>query len=326
MIEIYNNFELIGLNPVYSKFTWIRRFSRAGEFRLETNFTPEKFREFAAGNIIYKRNVDEAAIIERRKVIQTINDELMLVVEGRHLSSILDRRIFSLEGEMQLISILDNIINNNFMAAAGTLRTMVPEGFRFIPYTVPPINISAQYRQANAYESIVKLCEENGLGVRMRYNFSTRTHDLMFYQPTQTDVVFAKKFANVIEQNYMDDTERYRNVVYIEDQHIHNNTFFSGMSRREMTIQMPGEGQNFTQSSLDALHENRAIKILSSTINPYSEQFVYLEDWDIGSIVLSRNQELDYSEKEIVSEIVEIYGEEGLSLVVNLGDYIERRR
>jgi len=321
MIEIYNNFELIGLAPVYSQCIWTRRFSRAGEFRLETNFTPEKFRDFADGNIIYKRDVDEAAIIEQRKVIQTADDELKLIVSGRHLSSILDRRVFSLAGEMGLNSLIESIIDDNFMAGAGANRSMVSDGFRFIPRSMPNVTISAEYRHENAYRAIVSLCEEHNLGFKVRYNLANRTFDLMFLRPMQTDTVFSKKFANVIEQNYMDDSKDYRNVVYIEDEYVHNDALFRGMRRREMAINMPREDQiHFGQPASDALGENRKIQTLSSTINPSSEQFVYIKDWDIGSVVLSKNQELGHSEREIVTEIVEIYGEEGLSLVVNLGN------
>jgi len=321
MIEIYRDFELLALAPVYSEFVWTRRFASAGEFRIETHFTPELFQELAEGNIIYKRDVDEAAIIEQRVVVQTIHDELKLIATGRHLSSILDRRIFSFEGEIELGALLQNIVNNNFMAASGVNRSMVGDGLVFTPGSLPSTIISAEYRRQNAYNVITTLCAENDLGVKVRYNIDNRTFDLAFLQPQETDTVFSKEFANVLEQDYRQDTTGYRNVVLVEDQYIHNNTLFGGMARREMTIGMPREGQaHFTQSARDALYENRAVRSLTSTVNPHSEQFVYLQDWDIGSIVTSQSDQLGFSERAIVSEIVEIYGEEGFSLVVNIGD------
>lgn len=318
LIEIYKNFELIGINPVYSKFTWTRRFSSAGEFQLETHFSPEKFEELAEGNIIYKRNVDEAAIIEQRKVIQTAHDELKLIVSGRQLSCILDRRVFSFMGEIGLGALLSQIVNNNFMAGAGVNRSMVADGFRFIPSSLPNFNVSADYRNHSAYSAITSLCEEHGLGVKVRYNLAERTFDLMFLQADESDVVFSKEFANVLEQNYRDDASEYRNVVYVGEQFVHNDAAFRGLTRREMFVSAPREATHFVQTALDALHENGRVQMLSSTVNPHSEQFRYMQDWDIGSIVTSRSAELGVSERAIVSEIVEIYGEEGLSLVVKL--------
>jgi len=318
MIEIYKDFELIGINPVYSKFTWTRRFSGAGEFQLETHFSPEKFEELAEGNIIYKRNTDEAAVIEQRKVIQTAHDELKLVVSGRQLSCILDRRVFSFEGEIGLGALLLHIVNSNFMAAAGVNRSMVSDGLRFIPGSLPSTIVSADYRNHSAYNAITSLCEENDLGVKVRYNLAARSFDLMFLQAVESDVVFSKEFANVLEQNYRDDTSDYRNVVIVDGHFVHNDTRYRGLARREMAIGAPRDGAHFVQSALNALHENRRVQLLSSTVNPHSEQFRYMQDWDIGSIVTSRSVALGFSERAIVSEIVEIYGEEGLSLVVNL--------
>jgi len=322
MIEIYKGYELIGLSPVYSRFVWTRRFARAGEFRLETHFCSELFRELAIGNVIYKRDTDEAAIIEHRSVIQTANDELLLVVAGRHLSSILDRRVFSFEGEIGVGELLRHIINTNFLAGAGANRSMAGDGFRFIMGNLPNTIISVEYRNQNVYNAISTLCAEHGLGFKVRFRPTERTLEFMFVQTNETDAIFSKEFANVIEQNYIDDIERYRNVVYIDDQFVHNDTLFRGFERREIAIAAPrgsGEMTYFLQSARDALHENRKIQVLSSTINPHSEQFVYQKDWDIGAMVTSRSADLGFMERELVSEIVEIYGEEGLSLVVNLG-------
>ena len=320
MIEIYNDFELIGLAPVYSQFVWTRRFGRAGEFQLETHFTKELFDILAEGNIIYKRDVDEAAIIEQRKVIQTAQDELKMVVSGRHIESILSRRIFSFEGEIELSELLVHIIRGNFLAEAGENRSMERDGLRFLGGSLPNTMISAEYRNHNAYDAIVSLCEEHAVGLKMRYNIARRTFDLEFTRPTETDVVFSKMFANIMEQNYMSDSSNMRNVVYIDNLFVHNDTTFRGINRREMSISAPREGQtHFAQSALDALHENRKVQQLSSTVNPYSEQFIYLVDWDLGSIVLSNNVVLGVSRLETITEIAEIYGEEGLSLVVNLG-------
>jgi len=322
MIEIYNDFELIGLTPVYSEFVWTRRFASAGEFRLETHFSPEKFKELEIGNIIYKRDVDEAAIIEQRTVIQTAHDELKLIVTGRHVTSILNRRVFSFAGNVALNVLMTNIINNNFMANAGTNRSMAAAGVRFIASNLPNTMVSVEYRNHNAYNALVALCAEHNLGLKVRYNIAERSFDIMFLRPHETDVVFSKEFANVMEQNYTSDISGYRNVVFVEHHFVHNDTAFRGLERREMAIGAPREATHFQQSALDALHENRKRQILSSTINPLSEQFVYMKDWQIGSIVTSRSDQLGFSTRAVISEIAEIYGEEGLSLVVDLGEMV----
>ena len=327
MVEIYKDFELAGLLPAFSRFTWTRRFTHPGEFMLETAFTQEAFRELAKGRVLYKRDVDEAAFIERRLVVENAFGELLLIVEGRHLSSILDRRVASVKGDMTLTAAIDNMINRNFMAGAGNLRSMQGEGLRFMPRNLPSRSISIEHENVCAERALTDLCEEHGVGIKIRYNLNDKTFDLHFLNPVETDTVFSKNFGNVFEQNFLEDIKRYKNVVYIENEFIHNNNLFRGMERREMAIPLPRQGQtHFLQSALDALHDNRHIRTLSSTVNPHSEQFAYLKDWNIGSVVLSKSEELDFSERGLINEIAEIYGREGIALVVNVGSITRGRR
>lgn len=126
LIEVYKNFELVTIDPAFSRFVWRRRFCGPGDFQLITSFKPELFEYFALGNVVYKRDVDEAAFVESRYVVQALTGEMRLVVRGRFLSSILDRRVVSINGSFGLPTLLSNLVNNNFLAGAGGLRSMAP--------------------------------------------------------------------------------------------------------------------------------------------------------------------------------------------------------
>ena len=319
MFEVYNNFELVTVDPTFTNFKWRRQFSRAGEFQLGTFFTPEKMEIFAEGNVIYKRNVDEAAFIERRSVIQDINGNLILVVSGRGLASILDRRIFTINGSYGLKSFLTTVIGNNFLSGAAEQRRI--RGMRLMGHDFPDTPISADFTRANVYDTLVKILEDNNIGVKVRYNLPEKTYDLQFCQETDTDVVFSREFANIVEQDYTDDTEKYKNVVYVDTQYTHNDGIYTGLGRREMAIPAPTQGQNVSQNAINALMDNKAVRTLSNVVNPYSRQYEYLTDWNIGSVVLAKSLAVGYAEKELVTEITEFYDETGLNLEVNLGDY-----
>ena len=319
MIEIYRDFELITLDPPFTNFKWRRQFSLAGEFQLETFFTPEKMQIFAEGNVIYKRDVDEAALIERRSVIQDIDGNFVLVVSGRMLGSLLDRRVFSHAGQLGLKEFLTRTINYNFLSQAGANR-QIPN-LHFLPMDFPDSTVTAEFSYQDVYSTVTKILEEHSLGLKVFYNLRDRTYDLKVYAAEETDVVFSREFANIIEQDYTDNTENYKNVVYVEGRYIHNDTLFTGLARREMSIPMPSGGVDVTQNAVNALVENKALRTLSNVINPFSKQYEYLTDWNIGSVVTAKNKELGYMEREIVTEITEFYDETGLNLEVNLGDY-----
>ncbi|MCL2565967.1 MAG: siphovirus ReqiPepy6 Gp37-like family protein [Defluviitaleaceae bacterium] len=327
MLEIYKNFELITMAPIFTQFIWRRRFSRAGEFQLTTPFTADKLEVFAQGNIIYKRNVDEAAFIESRNVIQSVSGELILIVRGRFLQSLLDRRIVTFETPtpLPLHNIIANIWEENFGMRAGTLRTMVPEA-RMLGFTNNFTFLNVEYRRRNAYDIITSLLQDYRIGLNSRYNFDNKSMDIFFYDPVETDVTFSKEFANIFEQDYRDDTSGYKNVVYIDDEYIHNNHAHIGIDRREMTVPAPSHWLiSLRQTAIDALNENRATRTISSVVNPFNRQFEYLKDWNIGSIVLSENRTLNFSGREVIREITEYYDETGMNLEVNLGDYVGRR-
>jgi len=322
MFEIYKDFELVMVDALFTNFKWRRRFSRAGDFQLETFFTPEKMEIFAEGNVIYKRDVDEAAFIERRSVIQDINGGLVLVVSGRGIASILDRRVFTLAGSYGLKNFLSTVIGENFLMGASEQRRI--SNMRMLEHGFEDVMVSADFKRANVYDTLTKILEEHNIGVKLKYNLADETYDLQFYQEAKTDVIFSREFTNIIEQNYTDSTERYKNVVYVDNQYVHNDNLYTGSKRREMVISNSTEGQCVVQNAINALLDNKESKTLSNVVNPYSKQYKYLKDWNIGSVVLAQNMDVNYAESELITEITEFYDGTGLNLEVNLGDYKAR--
>lgn len=322
MIEVYKNFEFVTKDPDFINFQWKRRFSRPGEFKLEMAFTPEKFLEFAEGNVIYKRDVDEACFIERREVLQTVENELILVVSGRSLSSLLDRRIMSAQGAYTLSNFLTTVINDTFINPSNTRRKM--DNLRLLSVDVPIVNIKADFRMTNVLDNVCNSLESNNSGLKIDYNIDNKTFDLSFYKPTDTAVIFSREFSNIFQQDYVDDMQGAKTTAYVGDNYLFvYGDEKIGFSRRELHTSAPSadSGVNNTQAAINALNENRTIKSLSNVVDGYSEQFEYLKDWTIGSVVLAENELLNYSEHEIVVEIMEFYDGKSFNLEVTLGDY-----
>lgn len=321
MLEVYKNFELIGVDPQYKQMMWRRNFSETATFQIITPFDAEKFNLFKAGNILYRRELDEAMIIETVNDYKNSFDELMLTIEGKALSSILNRRLLSINGTFTLKTFLETVINNNFITGATNKR--IPQ-MRLLPINLDNNNveIKADFRQTNVLEDITKVLQVNNAGFKMFYNILNKTYDLLFYSPTQTAVTLSQEFTNVIEQNYVNSEESYKNVVYVGDSFVYNDNI-TGLERREMYVTAPADATpaELTQTALNALNENRKIEKMSNVINPYSEQFIYMDDWDIGSVVTSQNERLEFSARQIITQITEVLDETGLNLEVNLEDY-----
>jgi len=145
---------------------------------------------------------------------------------------------------------------------------------------------------------------------------------LSFYAPIQTKAAFSKNFGNVLEQDYIEDTSNYFNVCYVGDKLEYNATI-KDLERREVYISANDDAtaDSLVQEAKNTLNEKKKTRTLSSVLDAYSEQFVYLTDWNIASIVQNDNEIVGYSEKEVIVEITEFYDSRGFNLEVLLGDY-----
>ena len=246
------------------------------------------------------------------------------------MSSLFDSRVFTLEGDFTVNHLLQNIMNNNFLVGAGSARSMAPL-VRLLPLPdFGSIIIPVEYRRHNAETAITDILQENSAGVRVTPVFTgspsvINNFDIEFYLATSSVAVFDKEWGNVLEQDFWEDTSQAKNVVLVGEDFIFNN-HIRGIDRKEISASEPRQGATrFTQTARDVLNRNRAIRTLSSHIDVHSVQFEYGKDWDIGSIVLSQNREIGFSEKEVVTEIIEFFDETGRNIEVNTGSYVERR-
>lgn len=180
-----------------------------------------------------------------------------------------------------------------------------------MPFDVPGDVVVADWRSVNALRAVVGLMSQHKLGLKTGFNTSARTYDIGFIRPVESEAMFSKEFANVVEQDYFDDIEGYRNVVLMSDGFVHNNALHTGFNRREMFVNPP-------TTAVEALRESGMRRGLTSVINTHGGQFEYLRHWDLGSVVYSQNRELGYSEREVVAEVTEYFDEAGRNVEVKM--------
>lgn len=324
ILEIYKDFVLKGALTTFVTLVWSRKFSVCGDFTLELPFDIEtdlyKLDLLEVGNVIYKRDTDEGAIIESQQIIQ-VSGNLKFIIKGRFLASLLDRRIFDLSGEIDINVLLERMINENFL----TIGNRKIDNFRLMPFTLPTKLIKADYKHQDVLKCIETLMQQEKTGFKIIYNIDLKTYDLYFYDKKETNVIFSPELGNILQQDYLNSISQYKNVVYIDTVYIHNDDI-KGIERREKWIDKgQGEQDYNLQRALDALEESKAVKTLASEVDPNSMQFYYLLDYDIGSLVLSESKLLNYSEMDLIIQINEVYSSNGLRLEINFGDYIPKK-
>ena len=323
-IYIYKDFELLGMIQGQMFLKWTRRYNFPGEFILQLAETSEIRDLISRANIIYKGKDGEAAFIEDYTSTRDSEGNTLLEVSGRFLSSILERRIFSLSVQAPVKTIIDRIISENFTTPAN-LRRKIPE-FRQLEYT-PSNNptVSVDYKNYNALTAISELCGQYQIGFTVLFSPSTKSYNFMLYSGRETAVIFSFGFKNVLEQDYYNQTRNARNVCIVQYgasvQTVNDN--IEGAERREVFLSAnTSNGLSAEKQAGIRLNDLRRRESFDTVVNGTSPQLGYKSDWDLGDVVTSENENWGKTIRQNVPEITEYFDKGGLHLTPVFGDPI----
>lgn len=77
----------------FASLQWIRRYYDTGRFELHCPITQSTIKTLARDNLVWIKGSNEVGIIEYRNLSVNSNGEEVLKINGRFMTSILDRRI-----------------------------------------------------------------------------------------------------------------------------------------------------------------------------------------------------------------------------------------
>ncbi|WP_051688307.1 siphovirus ReqiPepy6 Gp37-like family protein [Desulfofalx alkaliphila] len=318
-IEVFKGFELVDMIYEYASLERERKYAGAGNFTLVLN-SLEYVTALQRDN--YLVIGDDCYIIENVHKYNTEKGEIRLEVTGRHLNSILDRRVVSTWAlntgttyERQIYTLVDA----NFITASDTSRR-VP----FL-FSAPSKDLTVKPTEGQVFESIdvlsilEEICLRAGIGFRVNFDPENERMTFEVYRGADRteDVFFSEDFGNVADSELYEQGRDYRNVGYLNNQgtltRIGNAT---GLDRREFIY----EGDD----PADVTAELAARKVLVSAecaILP-TEQFTYRVDWDLGDVVTFIDRGIGFTVEKSVLEIKETYAGGKLDLDCVFGDRI----
>lgn len=197
------NFESVAILDNYKSFIWTDRYNEAGDFEVHIPIgfvIPEYLQN---GYYIWNAESEHLMIMETFKIESDIEEGTYLVVSGRSLESILDRRIVwnktLIQGPVNnqgyrdfpnLQDAIELLLNEN---AINTTEARKIPGLKFERSTDPRITaltfgaqlevteedgsggvlyytVGAQYHGDNLYDIVVKLCQEKYIGFKITLN------------------------------------------------------------------------------------------------------------------------------------------------------------
>lgn len=349
---IVKNKNFIAIKQIDSFYSliWTERYNSYGDFELQLPASLENINIFEEGNYLELAGDQESymtMIIETIKIRTDIENGDTMIISGRSLESILERRIVwtqtILNGDLQ--TCVEKLLNDAFINPSITARKVPNFIFeRSTDTSITGITIKTQYTGDSLYDVISDICLSYGFGFKIvlndenkfvfsLYNGKNRSYD----QTANPYVTFSPTFNNLINTNYLksgelvktvglvlgegEGSERKRALVYSKD------GTETGLNRKELYIDardissMTEEGEEITDAEYTEQLEQRGKEKLSeygyqTMFDGEAEttiMFKYGQDFNMGDIIQVSN-EYEIETKVRVIEYVRSQSEDGYNV------------
>lgn len=342
-----------GILDNFFSFSWRRRYYKYGEFELQCVLTPENLNLLQRENIIYKKDDTEAGYIEHRNLKQDADGKEILVVQGKFLTGYLNRRIIwgteyindTAESAMRIL------VNDNCINPSDSNRVIPNLVLGNLNRFTKAVNYQVSY--ANLSEELESLSHISDLGHRINFDISNRKLIFDVYEGIDRGVsqsinpraIFSKEFENVLEQEYLDSLNNYKNTALIGgmgegiDRKLITLGDSVGLERYELfvdakdisnTVDNNGTTITLNETQYNNLLTERGkvnlaefyqVQTFDNKIN-LNSNLKYKADFDLGDIVTCVSKKWGITIDTRITEIEEIYEESGPQVNVTFGNNV----
>lgn len=204
-----------GIIDTAESFIWVDKYFGVGEFELYTAMTPEMYDLLQIDYYLQIPESDKTMIIESVEIQTNLESGNKLLVKGRSLESLMDRRIVWQQSRYDGINVqyvVEDLVVKAFITPQGTnpdTHRKIPNMVWVLNGTLATPNVSRQYVGEDLLSVITDLCLENNLGFRVILNSSNQFVvsmyagvDRSYAQSTNPFVVFSPKFDNLLNSNF----------------------------------------------------------------------------------------------------------------------------
>lgn len=290
----------------FSSFVWTERYCDSGDFIMVLPVLENIVDDLKINDYITIPESKEYMIVETMTLVTSAIDGDLLQIEGRSLSSILNRRIVWSEfkrGNYNLQSGITELINLNAVNPSDSKRKIPGLTVKISsdPAVTSLTSVFDVEEGENLFDVITDICSEKKIGYRMLpegdggfsfelYSGKDRTWD----QEENQVVIFSNKYETLSNSQYVQSEKNYiSNAVVVGDEYraeVFRKNERTGLARREVFLQVNGDKteDELIQKAKEQMSKRSVTEMFSGTIEPY-KQFQYGSDYSIGDIVQVEN-------------------------------------
>ena len=343
ILVLNTKLEAVAILDNFESLIWTERYYGYGDFEIFTQATTEFFNVMMEDYYLWVSGSDHVMIIEDLAIKSDLENGNRLIVTGRSIESIIDRRIIweqtVLTGNFQ--NGIKQLLDENVISPTDPDRKI--ENFLFEASTDPIITaltIDAQFTRDNLYTSIQNLCSAKNIAFRVTLSAANKFvfklysgTDRSYSQFANPYVIFSPKFENLLNSNYKQSKKGLRTVTIVagaaEGSNRKTTIVGSGvdLERRELYTDASSTSQNvgrvrstdeeflvqLTQKGTEALSGSNITQAFDGEVDN-NGMFKYGIDFFMGDVVQIAS-EYGMTSKSRVTELIRSQSTEGESII-----------
>lgn len=335
------NLNFKGILDSYISFIWHRKYSKHGEFEIHISLTAEALTMLQKECVIIKGK--EVGFIDFRTLVQNDDGSETLLVKGKMASAYLARRIIwyqkNINGTIEEGA--RALIDENAVNPVNTDRKI--EAFALAPLNGFTQTINKQVTYKNLLEEVENLALVGELGFKVEYENEQLVFkmyegiDRTTNQSINSPAIFAREFENVLTQEYVESTRNFKNTALIagegEGAARMLTTIENGIGKDRFELYVDArdlQQEEMTAQEYETILQSRGQSNLAEYTESISfesgigtnSNLTYKQDFDLGDKVTCLNKKWKIILHTRITEIKEIYENDGFKLEITFGNRI----
>lgn len=223
-MELYildREINVLGVFTTYEALIWDLRLHEPGTFKASFVFSERMNAILQRGNLIYKTEEEETAVITKKYLKLSRTGEETIVVQGYMTTRYLSARIIwnkmILSGSPE--EVMRRMVDENAITPSDANRKIPRLALGELKHYGG--NISKQITYDNLQEALTDISRVSELGYRLKLDIKEKFFYFEVYQGTDRRIgteepcIFSRDFDNVFTQEYSEDDSNYKNVCLI---------------------------------------------------------------------------------------------------------------